>query len=132
MRDHYAAEARDELDNILYIISSCQYQNQQISLENKRSLKQSSRLKKKIHNSYVSFDIVTFPIYGKNNGNMVVGEIPEFFQFPKRDISTARCKCTIYIFTYKGINVVITTGFINMTVLPSMWAVFFFLIVFFT
>ena len=57
---------------------------------------------------------------------MVVGEIPEFFQFPKRDISTARCKCTIYIITYKGINVVITTGFINMTVLPSMWAVFFF------
>ena len=70
--------------------------------------------------------MVTFAIYSNNNGNMVVGEIPEFFQFPKRDISTARCKCTIYIFTYKGINVVITTGFINMTVLPSMWAVFFF------
>ena len=51
MRDDYAAEARDEhvteLDNILYIISSCQYQNQQISLENKRSLKQRLRLKKK-------------------------------------------------------------------------------------
>ena len=28
---------------------------------------------------------------------MVVGEISEFFQFSKRDISTARCKCTIYI-----------------------------------
>ena len=69
--------------------------------------------------------MVTFAIYSNNNGNMVVGEIPEFFQFPKRDISTARCKCTIYIFTYKGINVVITTGFINMTVLPSMWAFFF-------
>ena len=77
-------------------------------------------VERKIHNSYVSFDIVTFPIYGKNNGNMVVGEIPEFFQFPKRDISTARCKCTIYIFTYKGINVVITAGFINMTILLSM------------
>ena len=51
---------------------------------------------------------------------MVVGEIPEFFQFPKRDISTARCKCTIYIFTFKGINVVIRTEFINMTVLLSM------------
>ena len=86
---------------------------------------------KKIGNPQVSFDIVTFAIYSNNNGNMVVGEIPEFFQFPKRDISTARCKCTIYIFTYKGINVVITTGFINMTVLPSMWAVFF-SIVFFT
>ena len=56
---------------------------------------------KKIHNPYVSFDIVTFAIYGNNNnGNMVVGEIPQFFQFPKRDISTARCKCTIYIFRY--------------------------------
>ena len=66
-------------------------------------------VERKIHNSYVSFDIVTFPIYGKNNGNMVVGEIPEFFQFPKCDIciSTARCKCIIYIFTYKSIKVVI-------------------------
>ena len=51
---------------------------------------------------------------------MVVGEILEFFQFPKRDISTARCKCTIYIFTYKGIKLVIKTKFINMTVLLSM------------
>ena len=51
---------------------------------------------KKKHNSYVSFDAVTFAIYCNNNGNMVVGEIPEFFQFPRRDIciSTARCKCT--------------------------------------
>ena len=38
---------------------------------------------------------------------MVVGEIPEFFQFPKREFSTARCKCTIYIITYTGIKVVI-------------------------
>ena len=108
--------------NIRDRYSSCQSQNQRISLENKRSLKQSSRLKKNIHNSYVSFDIVTFARYGKNNGNMVVGEIPEFFQFPKCDIciSTARCKCTIYIFTYKSIKVVIRTEFINMTVLLSM------------
>ena len=77
-----------------------------------------------MHNPHVSFDIVTFAIYSNNNGNMVVGEIPEFFQFPKRDISTARCKCTIYIFTYKGINVVIRIEFINMIVLLSMWAVF--------
>ena len=48
---------------------------------------------------------------------MVVGEIPEFFQFPKREISTARCKCTIYIITYQRIKVVIRTEFINMTVL---------------
>ena len=50
---------------------------------------------------------------------MVVGEIPEFFQFPKRDISAARCKRTIYMFIYKGINVVMITGLINMTVLLS-------------
>ena len=88
---------------------------------------------KKIGNPYVSFDIVTFAIYSNNNGNMVVGEIPEFFQFPRRDIciSTARCKCTIYIFTYKSIKVVIRTEFINMTVLLSMWAVFFPLLFFF-
>ena len=42
---------------------------------------------------------------------MVVGEIPQFFQFSKRDISTARRKCTIYIITFKGINVVIRTEF---------------------
>ena len=68
---------------------------------------------------------------------MVVGEIPEFFQFPKRDISTARCKCTIYIITNKSINVVIRTEFINTTVLLSMWGVFvlfcfFFQLFFFT
>ena len=64
---------------------------------------------------------------------MVVGEIPEFFQFPKRDIciSTARCKCTIYIFTYKSIKVVIRTEFINMTVILSMWTVFLFCFVLF-
>ena len=63
---------------------------------------------------------------------MIVGEIPQFFQFPKRDISTARCKCTIYIFRYKGIKVVIRTEFINMTVLLSMQAFFkiFFVVVF--
>ena len=57
---------------------------------------------------------------------MVVGEIPEYFQFPKRDIctSTARCKCTHYVFTYKGIKVVIRTEFINMTVLLCMKAFF--------
>ena len=79
-------------------------------------------VEKKINNSYVSFDIVTFAICGKNNGNMDVGKIPEFFQFPKRDIcvSVAHCKCTIYIFTYKSIKVVIRTEFNNMTVLLSM------------
>ena len=135
MRDNYAAEARDEhltkLSIALYII---------IALDNIKTSKYLSKTNEvetmleiggKKHNPYVSFDIVKFAIYGKNNGNMVVGEIPEFFQFPKRDISTARCKCTIYIFTYKGINVVITTGFINMTVLPSMWAVFFFNCIFY-
>ena len=112
VRDRYAAEAREEhvteLDNVLQIMVLSKSRPANIS-EKKRSLKQSSRLRKKIHNSNVYFNIVTFAIYGKNNGNMVVGKIPEFFQFPKRDIciSTAHCKCTIYIFTYKSIKVVI-------------------------
>ena len=126
VRDRYAAEARDEhaikLDNVLYII---------IALVNIKTSKYLSRKKsevwnkargwKKINKSYVSFDIVTFAIYGTNNGNLDVDEIQEFFQFPKGDIciSTARCKCTIYIFTYKSIKVVIRTEFINMTVLLS-------------
>ena len=126
MRDHYAAEARDEhvteLDNLMYIIIAL------VKVKTSKYLSKTNEVwtkleveKKKIHNPYVSFDIVTFAIYGNNNnGNMVVGEILEFFQFPKRDISTARCKCTIYIFTYKGIKVVIRTEFINMTVLLSM------------
>ena len=50
---------------------------------------------------------------------MVAGELPEFFQFPKREIFTAGCKCTIYIIPYKGIKVVIRTEFINMTVFFS-------------
>ena len=93
MRDDYAAEARDEhvtkLDNVTYIIRGRQYQNQQISL---CKFVTKLEVEKKLHNPYVSFDMVTFAIYSNNNGNMV--------QFPKRDISTARCKCTIYIFTY--------------------------------
>ena len=106
MRDNYAAEARDEhltkLSIALYII---------IALDNIKTSKYLSKTNEvetmleiggKKHNPYVSFDIVKFAIYGKNNGNMVVGEIPEFFLFPKRDISTERYKCTIYIFTYKG------------------------------
>ena len=128
MRDNYAAEARDEhltkLSIALYII---------IALDNIKTSKYLSKTNEvetmleiggKKHNPYVSFDIVKFAIYGKNNGNMVVGEIPEFFLFPKRDISTARCKCTIYIFTYKSIKVVIRTEFINMTVFHSMRAFF--------
>ena len=122
MRDDYAAEARDEhvtkLDNVLYIIIAL------VNIKTSYYLSKTNEVWNKargwINNPYVTFDIVTFAIYGNNNGNMVVGEIPEFFQFPKRDISTARCKCTIYIFTYKGINVVITAGFINMTILLSM------------
>ena len=110
-----------ELDNVMYIIIVL------VKVKTSKYLSKTNEVwtkleveKKKIHNPYVSFDIVTFAIYGNNNGNMVVGEILEFFQFPKRDISTARCKCTIYIFTYKGIKVVIRTEFINMTVLLSM------------
>ena len=125
MRDDYAAEARDEhvtkLDNVLYIIIAL------VNIKTSKYLSETNEVwnkargwKKNIHNSYVSFDIVTFPVDDKNNGNMVVGEIPEFFQFPKRDISTARCKCTIYIFTSKSIKVIIRTEFINMTMSLSM------------
>ena len=135
MRDDHAAEARDEyetkLDNVLYIIIAPVNIKTSYYLSKTNEVWNKARGWKKIHNPYVSFDIVTFAIYSNNNGNMVVGEIPEFFQFPKRDISTARCKCTIYIITYKGIKVVIRTEFINMTVLLSMWTGFF-LIFFFT
>ena len=126
MRDDYAAEARDEhvtkLDNVLYIIIALVNIKTSYYLSKTNEVWNKARGWKKIHNPYVSFDIVTFAIYSNNNGNMVVGEIPEFFQFPRRDIciSTARCKCTIYIFTYKSIKVVIRTEFINMTVLLSM------------
>ena len=98
-----------ELDNVLYIIIALVKVKTSKYLSKTNEVETKLEVERKIHNSYVSFDIVTFPIYGKNNGNMVVGEIPEFFQFPKCDIciSTARCKCIIYIFTYKSIKVVI-------------------------
>ena len=38
-------------------------------------------MKKNIQNANVSFNVVTLAIYSNNNGNMVVGEITEFFQF---------------------------------------------------
>ena len=134
VRDDYAAEARDEhvteLDNVLYIIIALFNIKTSKYLSETNEVWNKARGWKKIHNSYVSFDIVTFPIYGKNNGNMVVGEIPEFFQFPKRDIctSTARCKCTIYIFTYKGIKVVIRPN-LSTWQFYSLWRLF--LMVFF-
>ena len=128
MRDHYAAEARDEhvteLDNIPYIISSRQYQKPANISRKQTKFETKLEVEKKIHNPYVSFDIVIFAISSNNNGNMVVIEIREFFQFPKRDISTARCKCTICIITNKSIKVVIRTEFINTTVLLSTWGVF--------
>ena len=128
MRDDYAAEARDEhvtkLDNVLYIIIALVNIKTSKYLSKTNEVWNKARGCKKIGNPYVSFDIVTFAIYSNNNGNMVVGEIPEFFLFPKRDISTERCKCTIYIFIYKDIKAVIRTEFINMTVLLSLWAVF--------
>ena len=113
MRDDYAAEARDEhvtkLDNVLYIIIALVNIKTSKYLSKTNEVWNKARGWKKIHNPYVSFDIVTFAIYSNNNCYMVVGEISVFFQCLKR---TARCKCTIL----------------------SMWAVFllfFFLIVFF-
>ena len=121
MRDEHLTK----LYNALYIIIAL------VNIKTRKYLSKTNEVwskapdwKKKSHNPYVSSDIVTFAIYSNNNGNMVVGEIPEFFLFPKRDISTARCKCTIYIFTYKSIKVVIRTEFINMTVFLSMRAFF--------
>ena len=98
-----------ELDNALYIIIALVKVKTSKYLSKTNEVWNKARGCKKIGNPQVSFDIVTFAIYSNNNGNMVVGEIPEFFQFPRRDIciSTARCKCTIYIFTYKSIKVVI-------------------------
>ena len=93
MRDDYAAEARDEhvtkLDNVLYIIIALVNIKTSKYLSKTNEFWNKARGCKKIGNS--------FAIYSNNNGNMVVGEISEFFQFSKRDISTARCKCTIYI-----------------------------------
>ena len=98
-----------KLDNLLYIIIAL------VNIKTNYYLSKTNEFKN-IQNAYISFDIVTLAIYSNNNGNMLVGEKPVFFQFPKRDISTARCKRTIYIFIYKGTNVVMITGFINMTV----------------
>ena len=124
MRDDYAAVARSEhvtkLDNVLYIIIALVNIKTSYYLSKTNEVWNKARGWIKIHYPYVTFDIVTFAIYSNNNGNMVVGETPEFFPFSKSDISTARCKCTIYILTYKGIIVVITAGFINMTILLSM------------
>ena len=127
LRDRYAAEARDEhvteVDNVLYIIIALVKVKTSKYLSKINEVWNEARGWKKKNTQFVRFFwFVTFAIYGKNNGNTVVGEIPEFFQFPKRDIciSTARCKCTIYIFTYKSIKVVIRTEFNNMTVLLSM------------
>ena len=93
MRDDYAAEADDEdvikPDNVLYItialikIKTSQYLSKTSEVWSK------ARGWKKKHTQSLRFFR-----YRNNNGNMVVGEISEFFQFPKRDISTARCKCT--------------------------------------
>ena len=101
MRDDYAAEVRDmhvtELDNVLYIIKALVNIKTSKYLSKTDEVCNKTRGWKKKHNSYVSFDILTFAMYSNNNGNMVVGEIPEFLLFPKRDISTAHCKCTICV-----------------------------------
>ena len=129
MRDDYAAEARDEhvtkLDNVLYIIIALVNIKTSKYLSKTNEVWNKARGSKKIHNPYLSFDIIIFAIYSNNRVNMIACEIPEFFQFPKLDIPTARCKCAIYIITYLGIKVVIRTEFINMTVILSMWAVLF-------
>ena len=109
VRDRYAAEARDKhvtkLNNVLYIIvvlvkvKTSKYLSKQTKFETKLEVK-----KKKIHNSYVSFDIVTFAIYGKNNGNMIVGETSDFFSF--QNITYAYPPHAVYVpFIYLHIKV---------------------------
>ena len=49
----------------VYNKSSRQYQNQQISL---CKFVTKLEVEKKLHNPYVSFDMVTFAIYSNNNG----------------------------------------------------------------
>ena len=72
-----------KLDNVLYIIIAL------VNIKTSKYLSKTNEVEtmleigeKKKHNPYVSFDIVKFAIYGKNKGNMVFGEIPEFFLFP--------------------------------------------------
>ena len=60
VRDRYAAEARDEhvikLDNVLYIIIALvNIKTSKYLSKKKRSLKQSSRLKKKINKQILRF-----------------------------------------------------------------------------
>ena len=84
MRDDYAAEAGDEqvtkLDNVLYIIIALVNIKTSKYLSKTNEVWNKARGCKKIHNPYVSFDIVTFAIYSNNNGNMVVGKISECLQ----------------------------------------------------
>ena len=90
MRDDYAAEARDEhvtkLDNVLYIIIALVDIKTSYYLSKTNEVWNKTRGWKKYTKCLRSFDIATFAIYSNNNGNMIVGEIPKFFQFPKRDI----------------------------------------------
>ena len=117
MRDDYAAEAGDEhvtkLNNVLYIIIALVNIKTSKYLSKTNEVWNKARGCKKIHNPYVSFDIVTFAIYSNNNGYMVVGEISVLVN-------------VLFISSYKGIKVVIRTEFINMTVILSMWTVFLF------
>ena len=72
-----------ELDKVLYIIIALVEVKTSKFLSKQTKFETKLEVEKKKHNSYVSFDIVTFAIYGKNNGNMVVGETPEFILVSK-------------------------------------------------
>ena len=111
-----------KLNNVLYIIIALVNIKTSKYLSKTNEVCNKARGCKKIHNPYVSFDIVTFAIYSNNNGNMVVGEISVFFQCPK----PTHAVNVLFISSYKGIKVVIRTEFINMTVILSMWTVFLF------
>ena len=75
-----------KLDNVLYIIIALVDIKTSYYLSKTNEVWNKTRGWKKYTKCLRSFDIATLAIYSNNNGNMIVGEIPKFFQFPKRDI----------------------------------------------
>ena len=80
LRDRYAAEARDEhvteLDKLLYIIIALVKVKTSKYLSKINEVWNETRGWKKKTQFVRFFWFVTFAIYGKNNSNTVVGEIP--------------------------------------------------------
>ena len=91
MRDDYVAEASDEhvtkLDNVLYTIIALVDIKTSYYLSKTNEVWNRTRGWKKYTKCLRFFWYRnTRDILSNNNGNMIVGEIPEFVQFPRRDI----------------------------------------------